>query len=194
MKVQPSTLPPQASDTAATASQKTVDEARKSGNIQEYVRTSTNDAILKASLQVSISSGDESQQLLFRTAIDNLNEVLKPDFGEDALAAQANEDQSPDATAERIVSLTTGLFAKFLEQRPGVDEATAAQQFRDIIERGIDQGFGEARDILDGLKVLNGDIASNIDKTYERVQSRLDEFFARYAAPDEEAGQAPAST
>lgn len=187
MKVSPSTLPPQASDTAATAAQKTVDEARKSGNIQDYVRTSTNDAILKASLQVSISSGDESQQLLFRTAIDNLNEVLRPDFGEDALAAQAGADQSPDATAERIVSLTTGLFGKFLEQRPGVDEATAAQQFREILERGIDQGFGEARSILDGLKVLNGDIATSIDTTYERVQSRLDDFFSQYAAAPEAA-------
>ena len=49
-------------------------------------------------------------------------------------------------------------------------------QFVDVISGGIDQGFAEAREILDGLKVLNGDIASNIDATYELVQDKLAAF------------------
>lgn len=46
----------------------------------------------------------------------------------------------------------------------------------DTIKGGIEKGFKEARDILKGLKVLGGDIASNIDKTYELVQKGLDAF------------------
>ncbi len=41
---------------------------------------------------------------------------------------------------------------------------------------GIDQGFSEARDVLGGLKVLEGEIADNIDKTYEIIQKGLEDF------------------
>jgi hypothetical protein len=34
----------------------------------------------------------------------------------------------------------------------------------------------EAREILGGLNVLDGDIASNIDKTYDLVQKKLNDF------------------
>ena len=35
-----------------------------------------------------------------------------------------------------------------------------------IIGGAIDNGFKEAKDILSGLKVLQGDIADGVDKTY----------------------------
>ena len=35
-----------------------------------------------------------------------------------------------------------------------------------------------ARDVLDGLKVLGGDIASGIQQTYELVQKGYDDFLA----------------
>ncbi len=38
--------------------------------------------------------------------------------------------------------------------------------------------FKEASDILSGLNVLNGDIASNIDKTYDLVQKGYADFEA----------------
>lgn len=48
---------PEIADSAARA---TVDEAEKSGSIQEYVRSSTNSAVLNASMKVSINSGYKS--------------------------------------------------------------------------------------------------------------------------------------
>ena len=45
-----------------------------------------------------------------------------------------------------------------------------------MIGGGIDQGFKEARDILNSLGVLEGEIADNIDKTYELVQTGLQDF------------------
>lgn len=181
----PLSMPP---ETQGTPAQKNIEQAGQSGNIQEYVRSSTNNAILNASLKVSIRSGDQSMQLLYKSAIENLNQILEPDFGKDALSAQAGQDQSPEAVAERIVSLTTGLFGKFLEQRPGVEQSAAAQQFREVLSQGIEQGFAEAREILEGLKVLDEGISSTIDKTYELVQSKLDEFFSRFTGGGREGG------
>jgi hypothetical protein len=40
----------------------------------------------------------------------------------------------------------------------------------------IDHGFKEASDILSGLKVLEGDIAAGVDKTYELIQQGLAQF------------------
>jgi hypothetical protein len=56
----------------------------------------------------------------------------------------------------------------------GEEESLTA--FVDIIRGGIDQGFAEAKDILTSLKVLEGDIATNIDKTYDLVQEGLQSF------------------
>jgi hypothetical protein len=60
----------------------------------------------------------------------------------------------------------------------------------DTIKGGIEKGFKEARDILEGLQVLGGDVAANIDKTYELVMKGLDDFVAkqgRQSATDEAA-------
>lgn len=72
-----------------------------------------------------------------------------------------------------------------------MDLQTALNDFTKLIGGGIDKGFAEARQVLDGLKVLEGDIASNIDKTYEFVQSGLKSFVDNYQRPDN-ASVAPA--
>jgi len=46
----------------------------------------------------------------------------------------------------------------------------------------MEKGFKEARDILGGLKVLGGDIASNIDKTYALVQKGYADFQAAHSS------------
>ncbi len=41
--------------------------------------------------------------------------------------------------------------------------------FLSVIGGGVDQGFSEARKILDGFGVLEGDLAENINRTYDLV-------------------------
>lgn len=149
-------------------------------------RTELNQSILQASLNVSISSGNDSLALLYRSAIDKLNEVLETDLGENAInkAYDSGLDVSPEATAERIASQTTAFFGAYRQQNPELSEAEAASKFSEIIRGGIKQGFDEAREILDGLKVLEGDIAANIDTTYDLVQEKLDVFFENLTGPD----------
>lgn len=135
-----------------------------------------NASILKASVEVSISSKNEPMQLLLKSVISKLNEVLKDQFGDDAIQNAMSQDNTPEGTAGRIVSLSTGFFEAFKAQHPGEDQAQLVDHFLQIIKSGVDQGFKEARDILQGLDVLKGDIASNIEKTYGLVQKGLEDF------------------
>jgi len=149
-----------------------------------------NQSILKATLSVSVSAGNEPLSLLLKTAIEGINEALEPELGENAIqnAYDSGLDISPEATAERIVSLSTAFFGSYQEQHPELSDQEAATKFAEIIGGGIDTGFSEARDILDGLKVLEGEISSNIDKTYDLVQTGLKSFvdsFARHEEQDE---------
>lgn len=141
-----------------------------------------NNAILQSNADISLSTGNESLSLLYKTAVEAINEALKETLGEDAIqeAYDAGVDVSPEATAERIVSQSTAFFGAYQEQNPELSLEEALTKFTEIISGGIDQGFAEARDILDGLKVLENDIASNIGNTYNLVQTGLAAFVENY--------------
>ncbi len=140
-----------------------------------------NASIITASVEISVSAGNRPLAVLLKSAVEHLNELLEPALGPNAIQPAVDEglDVSPEATAQRIVSLSTGFFEAFKAQHPGEDEAVVLERFMETIGSGIEQGFKEAREILDGLQVLEGDIATNIDKTYDLVQEGLGEFFER---------------
>jgi hypothetical protein len=144
------------------------------------LRHQLNVQILEASAKVSIASGDQSQTLLFRSAIDRINELLAPEQGTNAIqnAVANGVDTSPEATADRIVSLSTAFYEGYARQHPGEDPSTLVTNFVNLIRGGFEKGFGEARDILDGLGVFNGDVKSGVEKTFELVQKGYDDFLA----------------
>jgi hypothetical protein len=141
-----------------------------------------NASIVQASLTVSLSSSNEPLSVLLKTALTGINEALKGDFGDNAIQNAVSQDNTPEGTASRIVSLSTAFYDAFKQQHPGEDEADVLNKFVDTLKKGVDQGFKEARDVLDGLKVLNGDVASNIDKTYDLVQKGFADFIAAHQA------------
>lgn len=152
-------------------------------------RLAQNAAILQTSLSVSIGAQNEPLALLFKSAITGINEALKADFGENALQNAVSQDNSPEGTAGRIVALSTGFFEAYKQQHPGQDEAGALSDFMSAIRSGVEQGFKEARAILGGLNVLQGDIAGNIDKTYALVQQGYADFEAAHTPAATPAGQ-----
>lgn len=158
-------------------------------SVNERSKLQLNASIMQASLNVSIGSENEPLALLYKTAITNINEALKAQYGDDAIQNAASQDNSAEATASRIVSLSTGFFDAFKKQNPGMDNDTALTKFMDTISGGMEKGFKEARDILDGLKVLNGDIAGNIDKTYELVQKGYADFIAAHSSKKDDAAK-----
>lgn len=148
-------------------------------------RQHLNVQILQSSLEVSIQTGGKSQELVFRAAIDRINELLAPELGPDAIQGAMDQDNSPEATAGRILALSTGFFDAYAAQHPGEDGDQLARNFVDLIRGGFEKGFNEARDILEGLDVLSGDIESGIMKTFELVQKGFDDFLAGKLTPAE---------
>jgi len=137
-----------------------------------------NIAIVRSQMEVSLNAGDESLTLLYKTALNAINEVLDPTLKTKPVQIAYDEqlDVSPEATAERIVSLSTGFFNAFQQQNKNLTQEESLEKFMSVIGGGIDQGFKDARDILESLLVLEGKIASDIDVTYDLVQKGLKSF------------------
>lgn len=145
-----------------------------------------NAAILESAININAAAGSP-QALVLKTALEGINEALKETMGENAIqnTYDSGLDVSPEATAERIVSLSTAFFGSYQQQHPELSEDEALTKFIDIISGGIDTGFGEAREILGGLNVLEGDIATNIDLTYDLVQEGLKAFIENFNSTEE---------
>lgn len=137
-----------------------------------------NTAIVRAQMEVSLTMGNEPMALLYKTALDAINEALDPTQETKPIqTAYDNQvDVSPEGTASRIVSLATGFYQAFQQQNPELGEEESLDNFMTVIRGGIDQGFKDAREILESLSVLDGKIASDIDSTYDLVQEGLTHF------------------
>ena len=155
---------------------------------QRTQRDEANLLIMQASTEVSLKAGNQSQALLLRSAIERINEILAPELGPDAISARMSEDNSPEATAERILSLSTGFFDSYAKQHPNDDPDQLATDFVNLIRGGFEKGFNEAKDILQGLKVFSGDVESGIMKTFELVSQGYDEFLAGKLGNDQASG------
>ncbi|MCK7460492.1 DUF5610 domain-containing protein [Idiomarina aminovorans] len=137
-----------------------------------------NAAILSAHERVSLSSNNESLSLLYKTALEGINAELEPVMGKNASQKvyDAGTDTSPKATADRIVSFATNFYSRYKEMNPGESEEETLNNFMDIIGGGIEKGFTDAKNILTGLQVFEGDVESDVDKTYELIQQGLNKF------------------
>ncbi|EGW54173.1 DUF5610 domain-containing protein [Candidatus Endoriftia persephonae] len=129
-----------------------------------------------ASEALNLQASQQPLELLYRSALAKLNEILAPELGPQAIEQAAKQDFTPEATAERIVGFATGFFGGFLENHPEMEQDSALNEFLELIGGGIEQGFAEARGILEGLEILNGEIEQNVNKTYELVQQGLERF------------------
>lgn len=176
----------------ATSATRSTQGSSASAAISEN-RSQQNISIVQASISVSISSGNEPLALLLKSAIQGINEALAPEFGPDALQNAMSQDNSPEGTAGRILSTSTGFFDAYAQQHPEKDAETLVKDFVDLIRGGFEKGFQEASDILQGLGVLSGDIKAGIDKTYGLVQKGYDDFIASKTAELTQASSAAAS-
>ncbi|MGX9460013.1 DUF5610 domain-containing protein [Shewanella sp. A14] len=168
-----------ASSTSA-ASNNPSSEVNTSSNVSanQLSRQMMNNTILAAQEEVSIAAGDKSMALLYRAAIEAINEELAPSLGDNSVQKSIDNgvDYSPEATADRIVSFATQFFSVHQKQNQSMGHDEQVNSFMVKIGDAIDKGFKEASEILSGLKVLEGDIAAGVDKTYELVQQGLAQF------------------
>ncbi len=97
------------------------------------------------------------------------------------LASQQGEAATPEAMAGQIVQGITGyIFKAFQANNPDLDR-TKLEGFQQQALKGVDQGLGDARDILTGLQVLNSDLADSLDKTGQLARQQLASFFSKTA-------------
>lgn len=96
-----------------------------------------------------------------------------------------SEDFTPDKVAERILG--------FIEQRLQSESAAGAdpaklESLLSQARQGVEEGFAEARKILDGMGVLKGKVAEDIDATYEKLQKGfqgLEQSYGKQPQPTE---------
>lgn len=170
---------------------KSVSEAASHKTAYASSKQLMNSAIISAQQEVSLSSSNEPLILLYRAAIEAINEELAPTMGDNALqtAYDNGVDTSPNATADRIVSFATNFFSLYQDQNSNMDFDEQLASFMEIIGGAIDQGFDEAKDILTGLQVLEGDIASGVEQTYSLVQEGLLTFKDSFSSDKNDASE-----
>lgn len=141
-------------------------------------RSQLNAQIVQSSLDVSISSGNDGLALLYRSAIEHLNEQLAPELGPNAIQNAMGQDNSPEGTAGRILSQTLAFFDGYARQHPNKDPEQLLHDFVDTIRGGFEKGYAEAAKILEGLGVMGegSHVVQEIGKTYELVQQGYDDF------------------
>jgi hypothetical protein len=173
----------------ANAHSNKVKDVESPASATAKLRASSNSAIVQTSLNVAISAGNDPLALLLRSAINGINEELAPTLGKDAIQnAAASQDNSPEATAGRIINLSTAFYDAYRQQK-GLDDSEATRkQFIDVIQGGFEKGFKEAQSVLEGLKVLGGEVAAGIDKTYALVLKGYQDFIKPPAPADETGG------
>jgi len=160
----------------SSKSANTVSTSASVESSQDKTKATQNAAILQSSLDVSLQSKNQPLSLLLQSAINKINDLLKTQFGDNAIQAASSQDNTPTGTADRIVSLSTGFYEAFKQQHTGEDASSVLTKFMDTIRGGFEQGAKEAQDILKGMGVLSGDIASNIDKTLALVKQGYADF------------------
>ncbi len=95
-----------------------------------------------------------------------------------------SEDFTPDKVAERVLG--------FVEQRLQSEAAAGADSAKlesllTQARQGVEKGFAEARKILDGMGVLKGKVADDIDATYDKIQSGLQGLEQSYSGQSQAA-------
>lgn len=154
------------------------DEYREQKDARAEAKQAQNTAILKAHEKVSLSSNNDSLKLLYKTALEGINAELEPVMGKNAAQKvyESGIDTSPEATADRIVSFATKFYSRYKEMNPGETEEETLNNFLNEIKGGIDKGFEDAKNLLQGLQVFEGKVKEDIEKTYDLIEKGLEGF------------------
>ena len=171
---------------ATETSEKTEDKKLSGYESSQMNKQKLNATIMENQLKLSTGDDDNSMRLLYKTALEGINSELEAEFGPNAAEKIKNSgvDTSPQATADRIVGFATAFYQKFSEQNPDMPEEERLDKFLSFVGGGVDKGFEDARGVLDGLGVLNGKVAEDIDSTYSLIQEGFAKFREMILNPD----------
>ncbi len=116
-------------------------------------------------VSIGFLTPEKTQALLNHELADKLKKFYK-DEGIELKGLKA-DDFTPEKVSERILGFVSG---RILSETDNEKQKDLLEQAR----KGIEQGFAEAREILEGLNVLNGKVKEDADSTYDLIQQGLD--------------------
>ncbi len=181
------------SDKQAQASEQAAELGKESHHSHLTARQQTQASIVEMMFSTPETASQNSLKITYQEAIEKINEILSAELGEqateqefapiseEALEAQGGMDYwTPENTAKRIVDGSTAFLAGFQAAHPELEGEALMDRFMEVIGGGITQGFDQAKGILGDLNVLEGEIESNIEQTYQLVQEGLTAFKNQY--------------
>lgn len=124
-------------------------------------------------------STKEAMGVVLERAMAKLKSVVEEARAALGIPEDAVIDTSPEATANRIADFALGAFEKWRsndKSRLALADEDARKQFVEFIGAAVEQGIGEASDILNALGALSGEVQDNIAQTQSFIQQRFDDF------------------
>ena len=121
-------------------------------------------------------SNDQAMGIVLERAMDKLRSVVSDAKKALGISETDTIDTSAEATGNRIADFALGAFEKWSANHKEVTGDEAKKQFIDFIGSAVKQGISEARNILTSLNALSSDVSTNIDKTWEVIQNRFNDF------------------
>ena len=115
-------------------------------------------------VSIGILTPEKTQALLNREIADKLEKYFQ-DEGIELKGLKA-DDFTPEKVSERILGFVSN---RILSE----DDSDKQNELMAKARAGIEQGFAEARDILESLSVLNGKVKEDVDSTYDLIQQGL---------------------
>lgn len=130
--------------------------------------------------RLSINAKSNPTELILQSAMEKISAMFAPHLADGSIqrAVESGQNMSPEATADRIISFATRLIGRAEASQADLspEEQQSREQLFNNIQIGIERGFEQARDILEGLKALNGDVKVTVDDTYNQVQKGLSDL------------------
>lgn len=131
------------------------------------------------SKEFSSQASNSPQQVLNQQILATLNEHLEINGAARIETLDASEF-TPEKVADRILGFIGA--ALNMAKSKGADEEKL-QEIMAQVRKGVEEGFKEARGILEGLGILKGEIKANADKTYDLIQQGLDRLEGKSPEP-----------
>jgi hypothetical protein len=131
-------------------------------------------------VDIGMDAVNRSLAALTDKVLKKLKEVLGDQMPQN-VGSTIPEEYSPESTSQRIVDGVVGLMSVYAKQNSGKSDEDIISGFMAAVRQGVEQGYGDARDMLDSIDALKIDgVSSTIEETMTLVAKKLDDFEAAW--------------
>jgi hypothetical protein len=170
MSIKPLFVDPLSNQSINTSSSKPNLNTQSSNNNENNVNLNTLSSRSSANKSIQAPSVAEARKLLNDQIIASLDKTLTQS-NQTSLFELDPADFTPEKVAERILSFVGAAFSDI-----ETGDKTAQLEKLEQARVGIEKGFNDAKDILEGFGVFKDEIADNANETYDLLQQGLNKI------------------